>query len=97
MSASPSSISHEELVALHDKFREVKHSINNTLAVIMALSELSERDPKHYEKLAKMVLSRSPDVVSQLQEFSTLLNAKVKGTAPAPSAGTSPPSLSGVF
>ena len=90
-SEAPSSISHAELVALHEKFREVRHSINNTLAVIMALSELSERDPKHYEKLAKAVLSRSPDVVSQLQEFSTMLNARIKATAP----GATAPPLSG--
>ena len=33
-----------ELQELHAKFREIKHSINNTFAVIMALSELGQRN-----------------------------------------------------
>jgi two-component sensor histidine kinase len=73
----------EELQALHEKFREIKHSINNTLAVVMALSELGQRNPAHYEKLAKAVLQRGPDVVQQLQDFQTALTAKLKSSPPA--------------
>ena len=76
-------MSREEFVALHDKYREIKHDINNTLAVIMALSELAQRNPSHYEKLAKAVLQRGPDVVQQLQEFQAALSAKLKSSAPA--------------
>ncbi len=63
---------------IRDKFREVKHSINNSLAVIMALSELAQRNPQHYEKLTKAVLARCPDIVGQLQEFSRALSDKAK-------------------
>ena len=84
-----------ELEALHLHFREMKHSINNTFAVIMALSELGQRNPNHLEKLAKSVLDRSPDVVKQLTDFGELLAAKLKpgraSTAPEPAA------MSGVF
>jgi two-component sensor histidine kinase len=76
-------LSREELQALHERFREIKHSINNTLAVVMALSELSQRNPAHYEKLAKSILSRGPDVVQQLQEFQNALGAKLKVIDPA--------------
>ena len=62
-------LSSEELAGVYEKFREIKHSINNSLAVIMALSELSERNPVHYEKLAQAVLTRCPQIVTQLQEF----------------------------
>ena len=55
--------------ALYDKFRELKHSVNNSLAVIMALSELAQRNPVHFEKLAQTVLLRCPQIVTQLQEF----------------------------
>jgi hypothetical protein len=89
MSTAPFEMSREELQAIHEKFREVKHDINNTLAVIMALSELAQRNPAHYEKLAKAVLSRGPDVVSKLQEFQTLLAAKLKDGTPPSSAPTS--------
>ena len=85
MSDPNSQIDREELESLHDKFREIKHSINNTLAVIMALSELAQRNPAHYEKLAKAVLQRGPDVVQQLQDFQVALNAKAKGEAVPPS------------
>ena len=78
MSATPLEMSREELQAIVEKFREVKHDINNTLAVIMALSELAQRNPAHYEKLAKAVLQRGPEVVQQLQDFQSALSAKVK-------------------
>ncbi|MEP6670938.1 MAG: hypothetical protein ABJF10_17395 [Chthoniobacter sp.] len=84
----------EELQAIHEKYREVKHDINNTLAVVMALSELAQRNPAHYEKLAKAVLTRGPDVVQKLQDFQTMLSAKLKD------GGSTPPTshpTSGVF
>jgi len=67
-----------ELEELHGKFREMKHAINNTFAVIMALSELGQRNPAHLEKLAKAVLQRSPEVVNQLTTFGEQLGAKLK-------------------
>lgn len=77
-------ISRDELEALHSQFREIKHAINNTLAVIMALSELSQRNPAHYEKLAKAVLQRGPEVVQQLNDFQSGLASKLKlPTTPA--------------
>jgi hypothetical protein len=94
MSTAPFEMTREELQALHERYREVKHDINNTLAVIMALSELAQRNPAHYEKLAKAVLTRGPDVVQKLQEFQTLLAAKLKEGGG--SGGATPPS-SGVF
>ena len=71
-------ITRAELQALHDRFRETKHTINNTLAVIMALSELAQRNPSHYDKLAKAVLTRGPEVVQMLQDFQTALASKLK-------------------
>lgn len=68
----------EQMAALHEKFREVKHSINNSLAVIMALSELAQRNHAHYEKLAQTVLARCPQIVSQLQEFQKEIPKRVE-------------------
>jgi len=82
-------ISREQVQELHDRFREIKHSINNTLAVVMALSELAQRNPAHYEKLGKAVLQRGPEVVQQLLDFQAGLAGVLKGTeptAPAPTA-----------
>jgi hypothetical protein len=76
-------LSRGELEELHAKYREMKHGINNTFAVIMALSELGQRNPAHLEKLAKAVLQRSPEVVSQLTVFGEQLGAKLRQRSPA--------------
>ncbi len=75
-------LSAEELAQMQKKFSEIKHSINNALAVMMALSEMSQRRPDYAEKLATTVLSKAPQIVSNLQEFTTLLNEKA-GVNPA--------------
>jgi hypothetical protein len=88
MSDPGPSITQEELVQLQRKFSEIKHSINNALAVMMALSEMSQRRPDYAEKLATTVLSKAPQIVSGLQEFTQALNDKsgvkpsVAGEAP---------------
>jgi len=76
MSDEPHTISQEELVVLQKKFSEIKHSINNALAVIMALSEMSQRRPDYADKLASTVLTKAPQIVSSLQEFTQALNEK---------------------
>ena len=72
-------ISREELIEIHNKFRAVKHSACNALAVIMALSEMAERNPTYVEKLTKTVLTKSPQMVTELRafddEFRILLDA----------------------
>jgi hypothetical protein len=75
-------LSPEELAQLQKKFSEIKHSINNALAVMMALSEMSQRRPDYAEKLATTVLSKAPQIVTSLQEFTQVLNEKT-GVKPA--------------
>src|SRR5436190_20384544 len=50
----------EEVAQLQKKFSEIKHAINNALAVMMALSEMSQRRPDYSEKLASTVLTKAP-------------------------------------
>ena len=84
MSNSAYNISHEEIVELQEKFREIKSTINNILAVTMALSEMSQRRPEFSEKLARTVLTKAPLIVSSLQEFTQALNEKA---GPKPEVG----------
>ena len=72
--SEPTNITHEELARLQRRFSEIKHSINNALAVMMALSEMSQRRPDYSEKLAATVLNKAPQIVSSLQEFTQALN-----------------------
>lgn len=71
-------ISRAELMELHNKFRAVKHSACNALAVVMALSEMAERNPTYVEKLTKTVLSKSPQMVTELREFDDEFRALLK-------------------
>jgi hypothetical protein len=81
MDPSEPLMTRSELEELHSKFRELKHGMNNTFAVIMALSELGQRNPAHLEKLAKAVLQRTPEVVDQLTKFGEQLGAKLKAAS----------------
>jgi Mg2+ and Co2+ transporter CorA len=76
MSDAEATVSQQELAELQKKFSEIKHSINNALAVMMALSEMSQRRPDYSEKLASTVLTKAPQIVSSLQEFTQILNSK---------------------
>ena len=74
---SEKTISDAELKELQAKYSEIKHSVNNALAVMMALSEMSQRRPDYAAKLASTVLTKAPQIVSSLQEFTEALNEKV--------------------
>ncbi|MEP6603727.1 MAG: hypothetical protein ABJB69_07265 [Spartobacteria bacterium] len=87
MIESAASVSPKELALLQRKFSEIKHSINNALAVMMALSEMSQRRPDYSEKLASTVLTKAPQIVSSLQEFTQALNAKADAPAAAKPEG----------
>jgi phosphocarrier protein len=76
MSSSAHNISHEEIVELQKKFSETKHAIFSALAVMMAISEISQRRPDYSKKLANVVLTKAPQIVSSLQEFTKALNEK---------------------
>jgi hypothetical protein len=82
MNESNRGLSPEELAQLQKKFSEIKHGINNHLAVMSAMAEMSQRRPDYAEKLASTVLTRWPQIASGLQEFAQLLNEKA-GVKPA--------------
>lgn len=86
MSEADFNINREEFQELHDKFRDLKHNINNSLAVMMALSELAQRNPAHFEKLGKAVLQRGPEIVQGLHEFQMALLTRLKPNAATHSA-----------
>ena len=58
-----------EVRRLHSKLRELKHDISNSLAVMMALAEMTQRRPEHAEKLCRAVLNKAPKIVEEMHEF----------------------------
>ncbi len=55
-------------------YRKMKHDINNSLAVMMALAELSQRRTEHVQKLIDMVLEKSTKTADDLKLFQAKLN-----------------------
>ena len=62
----PEAPSFEEL---YRRFREFKHATNNALAIVMALSEMTARNPDHAKRLIQVVAEKGPQVVGQLREL----------------------------
>ncbi|HEX8372618.1 MAG TPA: hypothetical protein VF585_07550 [Chthoniobacterales bacterium] len=65
----------EEYADLVLYYRKMKHDINNSLAVMMALAELSQRRTEHVQKLIDMVLEKSSKTAEDLKGFQAKLNA----------------------
>ena len=86
MTEPAGTISQDGLAELQQKFSEIKRSINNALAVMMALSEMPHRRPDYAEKLATTVTAVSTNAPSSLQEFTQAPNAKA-GPKPEVAAG----------
>ena len=76
MSNPPVVFTPEEWSAFRSHFSELKHSVNNALAVFTALSELAHRNPDNYEKLGKSIGTRTPEIVALMQEFNRYLDTK---------------------
>ncbi len=76
MNKSPVTFSPEEWQTFRTRYSELKHSVNNALAVFSALSELAHRNPDNYEKLAKSVFTRTPEIVALMQEFTDFIDTK---------------------
>jgi hypothetical protein len=61
--------------ALSEEWQERRQVMENHFAVLSALSELSQRNPVHYEKLAAATLERCPDMIRSLQDYADRLRA----------------------
>ena len=73
---NPVHFTHEEWMEFRLRYSNMKHSVNNALAVFMALAELAQRNPENYEKLARSVCTRTPEIVGLVQDFSDYLDTK---------------------
>ncbi len=72
----------QTLTQLVEKFRTLKHDVNNSLGVILALTEMTERKPEFFEKLFKAIMTRTPTMVEDLRIFGEELNTFVQGSTP---------------
>jgi predicted phage gp36 major capsid-like protein len=64
----------KQLEALHQTLRTVRHGINNHVAVIMAMAELTQRNPAQCAKLAQICLEKAPQISAAMGGFSELFD-----------------------
>jgi hypothetical protein len=76
-----------QLQQLHQNLRTVRHGINNNVAVLMAMAELTQRNPAQCAKLTQLCLEKAPQISAAIGGFSELfdgalnLSAELDGTA----------------
>lgn len=68
----------EQMMMLYQNLRTVRHTINNHVAVIMAMAEWSQRHPEQSEKLTRMCIEKSPQIVMAMRGFSDLFEGTLK-------------------
>lgn len=66
-----------QLDQLHQNLRTVRHAINNNVAVIMAMAELSQRNPAQSAKLSQLCLEKAPQIAAAIGGFSELFDGAV--------------------
>ena len=64
----------KQLEALHQNLRTVRHAINNHVAVIMAMAELSQRNPAQSQKLSQICLDKAPQIAATIGGFTELFD-----------------------
>jgi hypothetical protein len=66
-----------QLHALHQNLRTVRHAVNNNVAVIMAMAELSQRNPAQCQKLSQLCLEKAPQISAAIGGFMELFEGAV--------------------
>lgn len=64
----------QQLESLHQNLRTVRHGINNNVAVLMAMAELSQRNPAQCAKLAQLCLEKGPQISAAMGGFSEMFD-----------------------
>jgi RNase P/RNase MRP subunit p30 len=72
---------HRQLQQLHQNLRTVRHGINNNVAVLMAMAELTQRNPAQCAKLAQLCLEKSPQISAAIGGFSELFDGALNLSA----------------
>lgn len=67
----------QQMEALYQNLRTVRHAINNNVAVIMAMSELTQRNPAQCQKLTQLCLDKAPQIAASIGAFVELFEGAV--------------------
>src|SRR6266403_3237514 len=67
----------KQMDALYQNLRTVRHAINNNVAVIMAMAELTQRNPAQCAKLSQLCLDKAPQIAAAIGGFAELFEGAV--------------------
>ena len=67
----------KQMETLYQNLRTVRHAVNNHVAVIMAMAELSQRNPAQSAKLSQICLEKAPQIAAAIGGFTELFNGTV--------------------
>jgi two-component sensor histidine kinase len=67
----------KQVEALYQNLRTVRHAINNNVAVIMAMAELTQRNPAQCAKLSQLCLEKAPAIAAAIGGFTELFEGAV--------------------
>jgi hypothetical protein len=82
---------HKQLEALQQNLRTVRHAINNNVAVLMAMAELSQRNPAQCQKLCQLCLEKAPQIAAAIGGFAELFDGAVSLSGEVDSQSASRP------
>ncbi|HUI05473.1 MAG TPA: hypothetical protein VL486_00550 [Verrucomicrobiae bacterium] len=68
---------HKQMEALYQNLRTVRHAVNNNVAVIMAMAELTQRNPAQCQKLSQLCLDKAPQIAAAIGGFTELFEGAV--------------------
>lgn len=67
----------QQLEVLYQNLRTMRHAINNDVAVILAMAELSQRNPTQSARLVQVCLEKAPQISAAVARFSEVFNASL--------------------
>lgn len=68
--SGPVTLSEEQIVALHQSLRNMRHDVNGRLAIIVAAAELMKLRPESAEERLKLLLDQPHKASEHINEFS---------------------------
>lgn len=73
--SGPVTLSEEQILALHQTLRDMRHDVNGRLAVIVAAAELMRLRPDTTEERLKQLLDQPHKAAETITEFSRVFEA----------------------
>ncbi len=71
----PVTLSEEQILALHQTLRDMRHDVNGRLAVIVAAAELMRLRPDTTEERLKQLLDQPHKAAATIAEFSRMFES----------------------